>query len=67
MSEEYVNTRAIGDLLGYTNPASTRKWILRYKLEAKRRDTETGEKEYLRSEVVAKIAEMPGRGWRRDR
>jgi hypothetical protein len=66
MSDEYVNTRAIGDLLGYTNPASTRKWILRYELEAKRRDTDTGEKEYLRSEVEAAIARMPGQGARTD-
>ncbi|HEY9417921.1 MAG TPA: hypothetical protein VIQ30_24440 [Pseudonocardia sp.] len=67
MSEEYISTRAIGDLLGYTNPASTRKWILRYELEAKRRDIKSGEKLYLRSEVESKIAEMPGHGWRRGR
>lgn len=65
MSEEYLNTRAIGDLLGYTNPASTRKWILRFGLEAKGRHTETGEKEYLRSDVEAALARRRGRGWRR--
>lgn len=66
MSEEYLNTRAIGDLLGYTNPASTRKWILRYGVEAKRRDTDTGEKEYLRADVDRAIARMPGQGARTD-
>lgn len=66
MSGKYISTSAIGDLLGYTNPASTRKWILRYELQAKERDVESGEKLYLRSEVEAALNRRPGQGARTD-
>lgn len=64
MDEELMKRSEIGALLGHTNPASTRKWIAVHGLEAKGRDTVTGEKEYSAAEVYDAKAKMPGRGFR---
>ena len=66
MSEGWMKTSEIGALLGHTNPGSTRRWIHLRKLEAKSRDTKTGEKLYLAEDVERKRAEAPGRGARTD-
>lgn len=61
-----MRTSEIGAFLGHTNRASTRRWISDYKLTARGRDTETGEKLYLRDDVLQAKAGMPGKGARTD-
>lgn len=66
MTEEYMKTSDIGVDLGHTNPGSTRRWIANRKLEAKARDTKTGEKLYSRSDYERAKAGAPGQGTRTD-
>lgn len=62
---DYISTSEIAALLQHSSPAVTRDWIRAMGLAAKRRDTATGEKEYLRAEVEEKIASMPRGPYRR--
>ena len=55
----FMLTSEITDRLEHSSPAVTRAWIRDRELEADSRDTDTGEKLYLRAKVEEKIAEMP--------
>lgn len=58
-------TSEITALLRHSSPAVTRDWIRAMGLEAKARDTVTGEKRYRRTEVEEAIASMPRGPYRR--
>lgn len=64
-NEELMLTSEITDRLQHSSPAVTRDWIRRRGLEVKGRDKDTGEKQYSRTEVEEKIAEMPRGPYRR--
>lgn len=64
--EVLMMTSDIARLLGHNSLASTRRWISRHGLEAKARDTDTGEKLYPRSAVERAIRSQPGQGARTD-
>lgn len=60
-NEDWVTTSEIASLLNHKSPAATRSWIRNRKppLEVQARDKDSGEKQYSRADVLARIAEMP--------
>ncbi len=60
-ARDWITTSEIAALLNHKSPAATRSWIRNRTppLEVKERDKVTGEKRYSRSDVLARIVEMP--------
>lgn len=59
-NEDWITTSEIAALLNHKSAAATRSWIRNHQpLKVQARDTDTGEKKYSRSDVLAQIAKMP--------